>query len=177
MQEIWKDIKGYEGLYQVSNKGRVRSLMFINNIVVKKKIKILNLNYGKRTNRYYADLYKNTIRKHIAVHRLVAEAFIPNPNNYPVINHIDGNSCNNEVNNLEWCSYSHNSKHAYDMGLTPKLVEMNNKAKKKIVRNDGKKYSCAYECANDLGVNVCSVRDVLKGRTKTCCGYSLQYEV
>jgi len=176
MKEEWRDIKGYEGLYQVSNVGNVRSLRFINNAVNKEQVKIRKKNYSKIHNRYYIDLVKDGVRKHITIHRLVAEAFIPNPNNYPVINHIDGNPCNNNVSNLEWCTYSHNSKHAYDMGLVPKLIEMNNNAKKRIVRDDGKMYSCAYECAKDMNVSVCSIRDVLKGRIKKCKGYTFRYE-
>lgn len=173
--EEWKDIKGYEGLYQVSNKGNVRSLMFTNNIVSKKRTKILKLNYSKRTKRLYIDLKSNKKRVHKTVHRLVAEAFIPNPYNYPVVNHKDGIPTNNNVNNLEWCSYSYNSKHAYNMGLASKFILMNNNAKKKIIREDGKEYNCASECAKDLGVSISAIRHVLSGRNKTCCGYKIQF--
>lgn len=118
MQEIWKDIKNYEGIYQVSNLGRVRSLT--------RKVKTF---YGFRTtkgqllkplktNRNYfrVDLKQNQKDKYVSIHRLVAEAFIPNPNNYPVINHIDGDTSNNKANNLEWCTQSHNIKEAYRVG-------------------------------------------------------------
>ena len=118
MQEIWKDIKNYEGIYQVSNLGRVRSLT--------RKVKTFNglrttkgqLLKPLKTNRNYfrVDLKQNQKDKYISIHRLVAEAFIPNPNNYPVINHIDGDTSNNKIDNLEWCTQSHNIKEAYRVG-------------------------------------------------------------
>lgn len=102
MDEIWKDIKGYEGLYQVSNLGRVKSLGNLQN----KKEKLLKTNI---CNGYYAVyLYKNSKKKICLCHRLVAEAFIPNPKNLPFVNHKDDNKLNNRMDNLEWrtCKYS-----------------------------------------------------------------------
>ena len=109
MQEIWKDIEGYEGLYQVSNFGRVKSLdryvlrngnsLFVNGIVLSQ----LN-NRGYLTVRLCnSGKYKNYL-----VHRLVANAFIRNDNNYSEINHIDENKHNNHVDNLEWCDRKYN---------------------------------------------------------------------
>lgn len=101
--EIWRDIKGYEGLYQVSNLGRIKSLKF-------KSEKILSP--GIISGGYYAiNLYKNNIRKQYRIHRLVAEAFIPNPENYPIINHKSEIKTENFVENLEWCSYKYNSNY------------------------------------------------------------------
>lgn len=109
MKEIWKDIKNYEGLYQVSNLGRIKNI---------KTQKILK-NYTSVKDKYYlkVSLYLNRKFKNFKVHRLVAQAFIPNPNNLPQVNHIDGNKSNNNVNNLEWCDNSHNVKEAYRLGL------------------------------------------------------------
>ena len=106
-QEIWKDIEGYEGLYQVSNFGRVKSLEKIDFSGHKRKCKILKL----ALNRYgyvYLILSKNGNKKAYTVHRLVAETFIPNPNKLPFVNHKDENKSNNRVDNLEWCTHEYN---------------------------------------------------------------------
>ena len=111
MQEIWKDVKGYEGLYQVSNIGRIKSLprktnnQYNNGLI--RKLVIRNNGY------YFINLYKNNKSKLFTVHRLVAIAFLCNPNNLPCVNHIDGNKLNNNVNNLEWCTYHENEIHAF----------------------------------------------------------------
>ena len=100
--EVWKDIPDYEGLYQVSNLGRIKSLNF--NKTGKEKI------MKPRTgNRYYMTaLWKNGIRKDYLLHRIVAETFIPNPENKPFINHKDENCFNNSINNLMWCTHKEN---------------------------------------------------------------------
>lgn len=118
MQEIWKDIKNYESCYQVSNLGKVRSLTRKVNTYNGVRITKGQLLKPLKTNRNYLRvcLKKNQKNKYISIHRLVAEAFIPNPNNYNVINHIDSNTYNNLVNNLEWCTQSHNIKEAYRIG-------------------------------------------------------------
>lgn len=101
--EIWLDIKGYEGLYQVSNHGRVRSL----NYWKTGKVKILSPSKDK-DGYFQVVLCKNGKRKGYRVHRLVAEAFVPNWFNDPQINHIDENKENNNVDNLEWCDCKYN---------------------------------------------------------------------
>lgn len=112
MQEIWKDIEGYEGLYQVSNLGRVKSLdKYINsgiknNSYVKRKEKILKLKFNQGY--YEVTLTHNHKRRFCKVHRLVAQAFIPNPNNFPQVNHKDENKLNNCVENIEWCDAKYN---------------------------------------------------------------------
>ena len=172
--EIWKDIPNYEGLYQVSNLGRVKSILFRNNIIEKKQNKILNIHKSKRNGRMYVCLYKNNIRKNCVVHRLVGNAFIPNPYNMPQINHIDGNPSNNKVENLEWCDANYNCKHAYENHLT-NLKTINEKNKKAIIRNDNKIYDCAYSAAKDMNVSVSQIRNTLKKRQKTCIGYTFEY--
>lgn len=102
--EVWKYIKGYEGLYQISNLGRVKSLK--RNILLKKK--------KEKTGYNSVYLFKNGIGKYWRVHRLVCVSFIPNPNNYPIINHINGIKDDNKLDNLEWCTVSYNTKDAYD---------------------------------------------------------------
>lgn len=100
MQEIWKDIVGYEGLYQVSNMGRVRSLK--RNIILKPTSDMNGKGY------YFVNLKRGNPKK---IHRLVAKAFIPNPDNKPEVNHIDGNTKNNKIDNLEWCTHQENCVH------------------------------------------------------------------
>lgn len=100
MKEIWKDIKDYEGHYQVSNLSRVKSIKFGKEIIMKQNIK---------RGYYYVGLLKNGKQKNYLVHRLVAEAFLDNPNNYPCVNHKDEDKLNNNVDNLEWCTASYNN--------------------------------------------------------------------
>lgn len=125
--EEWKDIKGFEGLYQISSFGRVKSLARIikrnyNNYTVKEKI----LKLGESKGYKQVCLCKDKRIYWKQVHRLVAEAFINNPNNYPCINHKDENPSNNSVTNLEWCTYSYNNTY-------------NNLAKRRISKVDFKK--------------------------------------
>lgn len=111
--EIWRDIKGYEGLYQVSNKGRVKSLdRYANNngTLQFRPERILKQGIEKvgRTARCTVALSKDAKITHKRVHRLVAEAFIPNPQNKPFIDHIDTNATNNMVENLRWATAKEN---------------------------------------------------------------------
>lgn len=109
--EKWSDVKGYEGLYQVSNFGRIKSM--VNNASRRKRV----LNPYDHNGYRRINLYKNNKCKKLYIHRLVAEEFIPNVNNYPEVNHIDGNKSNNNIKNLEWCTSSQNQIHAYKTGL------------------------------------------------------------
>lgn len=101
--EVWKDIPGYEGLYQVSNLGRVKSMGNDKS----KKEKLLN---SEKTIWGYLRvcLYKNNVSRHYSIHKLVASTFIHNPENLPCINHKDCNRTNNNVSNLEWCTQKYN---------------------------------------------------------------------
>lgn len=119
--EIWKPVDGYEGIYEVSNIGRVKSLP--KTIIIKqpKAIRIFQSRlFKKSVNRYgyiIVSLHLNLKIKQFKVHRLVAKAFIPNPDNKPYVNHIDGDKQNNHVTNLEWCTAQENSIHAVRNGL------------------------------------------------------------
>lgn len=123
--EIWKDIAGYEGLYQVSNLGRVKSLERDTKRARPQHIqeRILKQRNGEYLMVYLADAGKYEAR---LVHRLVAQAFISNPDNKPIVNHIDGNKYNNRADNLEWCTHKENVIHAFVTGLNLPIDERRN---------------------------------------------------
>lgn len=113
--EEWRDIQGYEGLYQVSNLGRVKSLdktiVMADGRNRHQKEKILKLQINKY-GYYVITLWNNKVSKQVKVHRLVAIAFIPNPENLPQVNHIDEDKLNNKTGNLEWCTALENNHHS-----------------------------------------------------------------
>lgn len=133
--EIWKDIKGYEGIYQVSNYGRVKSLNY--NKTNREGFMSFNNN---GTGYLQVCLTKDKKYKKKLVHRLVAKAFIEKPIDKNYINHIDGNKSNNHVENLEWVTRSENQKHAYANGLIDK-EKLSNSHKGEKHHNYGKHLS------------------------------------
>lgn len=108
--EAWKDIKGYEGLYQISNIGRVKSLSRIDSRGNKRNEKILKISKNN-SGYYFVGLCKNGKVKQYLIHRLVAEAFVRNPYNYSEVNHKDEDKQNNIADNLEWCTHEYNCKY------------------------------------------------------------------
>lgn len=195
----WKDIEGYEGLYQVSNTGKVRSLNY--NKTGQKKI--LKLGIEKRGYKHVT-LYKNNKRKIFKVHRLVAQAFISNPNNYPCVNHKDENPSNNHVSNLEFCTVAYNNSYgtrlermsAKNKGRKlskehkQKLSEAqigkyagakNPAARKVMCLNNGMIFDTVKEAANWSSSSRSSIAKQIKGKQKTAgkdpvTGERLQWE-
>jgi len=119
VSEVWKPIKGYERLYSVSNFGEVKShdrKVWNGNGFYTKKGRILKKSLTT-TGYWKVELYKDTKRRSMRVHRLVAKEFLPRVKGKNLINHKDGNPLNNHVKNLEWCTQSENIRHAYETGL------------------------------------------------------------
>lgn len=166
MQEIWKDVKGYEGLYQISNYGRLKSFK------TDSKGKILKLT--DKNGAYFTIILqgKGVQKRTTRIHRLVAEAFLPNPENLPQVNHIDGNKQNNNVNNLEWCTASYNVKHSLNLHpeQVKKMVYYNQHIKPKpIVQMDLKgniiaEFESATVASQQTGV---CARNILQMANKT----------
>lgn len=175
MTEIWKDIPGYEGLYQASNCGNIRSLNWGRRNIVR------NL-YLKPHNKGYlqVELAKDGSKKMTTVHRLVAMTFIPNPNNLPIINHKDENKHNNNVNNLEWCTFSYNN--SYSKELHKERIGKPRKNYKKVIQFDlnGEKikiWDCLVDIKHTNGMNEWSIRQCCEGNRKTAYGFRWQYAI
>ena len=122
MTERWKSVEGYENLYEVSDQGRVKSLLGWNGAEYLKREFIMNPSASKPIkdkpySRMKVNLTKDGHFKGFMVHRLVAKAFVHNPDNKPHVNHKDGNPLNNHYANLEWCTQKENVRHAIETGL------------------------------------------------------------
>lgn len=172
-QEVWKDIKDYEGLYQVSNLGNVRSLNYNHTNKVKVLIPKKNRKY------WYVCLHRNNKQYYHTIHRLVAETFIPNPENKEQVNHIDGNKYNNNVDNLEWCTQTENIRHAMNTGLL-KLRGADNPRSKSVQQLDLdgnilKTYGSIREAGRELNKTCTSIANVCKGIRKTAYGYKWKF--
>ena len=157
VKEIWKDVVGYEGKYKVSNLGNVKSLNYRRT----GKEKLLELQY--HLNGYvYVLLHKNGKDYYELVHRLVAKAFLPNPENLPCINHKDENKHNNYVDNLEWCSYEYNNNYG------TKNERAKEKLSKKIMCIEtGEIFSSLLEAERQTGIYSSNISHSCHGRRKT----------
>lgn len=181
--ELWVNIKGYEGLYQVSNFGRVRSLK---HVIVRRNgrqftinNKILNPNKLK-SGYLQVQLKKEGDYKCILVHRLVAEAFIPNTKHLPCVNHKDENKTNCKLSNLEWCTYSYNTKYGTCQERRRKLL-INNYNMSKIVlqyTKEGmfiKEYPSLSEAARQIGCDIRNISACCRNKKKSIGGFVWKY--
>lgn len=183
MEEVWKDIEGFEGWYQVSNLGRVRSLKRKNDC--NNNVDFLYLVPIKNWAGYCrVGLYRNKKRKLFSVHRLVARAFLPNPCNKQQINHLNGDRSDNRACNLSWCSGSENVKHSYEkLGRRPPRLGLCGKdcpgVKLVLQIKDGvvvaKFYGC-NEAERQTGINRKLISRVCRNGRKHAGGYCWRYE-
>jgi hypothetical protein len=178
-REVWKDIDGYEGLYQVSNFGRIRR---------GERLKTPHVDHGGYLTVW---LSKHSKMKCLKVHRLVASAFIPNPAGKKTVNHIDGNKQNNCVTNLEWATHSENIIHANKTGLRTvteaqrKAASKNgkktcaeNRPKKAVYCKNGEMQKCfesAHAGARYVHGSASAIIQCCKGKAKTHKGYEWGY--
>ena len=187
MKEEWRDIKDYEGLYQVSNLGRVKSLG--NGKSNNSKRKIMKQHYNQKG--YLLISLTNNGEKSFQVHRLVAQAFIPNPNNLPQVNHKDENKENNfvyinedgtidlEKSNLEWCDNYYNSHYGTRFERIFKKTT-NGKCSKPVLQIDKNtneviaEFPSMAEVERQLGIS--NVSNCCTGKQKTCGGYKWQFK-
>lgn len=170
MQEIWKDIKGYEGLYQVSNYGNVKSLNYKGH----KSEHLLSKLPGEYKR---VTLYKNKCKKTITIHRLVAQAFIPNPNNYPQVNHKDENKYNNCVNNLEWCTHKQNMNYGTKQDRESQIKTKYHVLQYDLQGNLIKKWFNLREIILNTNYKKITIMYCCRGKLKTAYGYVWKYEL
>jgi len=179
LEEIWKDIKDYKGIYQVSNLGRVKSIA--------RKVKHSRGNHSyyqyqqerllsanQKSNGYLEySLCKDSKRTHKYIHRLVADAFIDNPNNLPVVNHIDEDKQNNKVDNLEWCTVSYNNTYGTRIDRKVKNTDYRKNSRKIIgEKNNIRIVFYSIVAAKKItNINRSSIESVLSGRIKSSKGW------
>ena len=187
IEEIWLDIYGYENAYQVSNFGNVRSLdRYVDRMnhghpsVQFCKGKILKLDIDE-DGYYRINIRYNQKDKRYGVHRLVASAFLPNPENLPCVNHKDGNKMNNHVDNLEWCTVEYNNRHAASIGLRPHTIYEDRSAVKKRLSKPvkciqtGEEFSSCIEAERRLNLGSTAVGHSIKYNRPTRQGYTFEY--
>ena len=167
MKEIWKPIEGYERLYEVSNFGNVKSLPRNGTI---KKARLLSGNV-KKSGYVHVSLTKNNKKKTFCLHRLVAKAFIPNPQNKPQVNHKNGIKIDNTANNLEWATCSENARHKFDV-LGHKNKPVN--PKPVICIDTGEIYGSIKEAERRYGKNYGAIQHAVNGKVKTA--YNLHWK-
>lgn len=174
MTEVWKEIEGYEGYYEVSSFGRVRSIdRYVKGRWDAQIFCASRFMKCKRVKNGYlhVKLTKDGERKEPLVHRLVASAFIPNPEGLEQVNHIDGDKTNNNVDNLEWCSASQNQLHSRRV-----LKRICGHPRKPVICLENRKvYESAHHAARDLGLNPAGIYYTCEGRNKQTGNMHFEY--
>lgn len=175
MQEVWRDIRGYEGYYQVSNFGNVRSvgrkIVYKDGRCYQYKGKILK--FGDCKGYKFVILHRDGDVKNCRVCRLVAIHFIENPNNLPQVNHKDENTGNDRVDNLEWCDMKYNNAYGTHIKRSQETAERNRKPF--ICIETGKIYRNARQCARELRLLPTGINNALKKRVRKHGGYHFRY--
>ena len=156
----WAPVKGFEGIYKVNRQGDVRNIKDGRSRLLKKK-------HNRFTGYDFYSLYSNGATTTKTVHRVVAEAFIPNPGGLPMVNHRDEVKTNNSVENLEWCTAHHNSE--WSKHKRYKAIELYSVDGEKLATFESEKAA-----AELLGVGRAAVSNALTGRAKTCNGFILK---
>jgi len=170
LEEKWKDIPGFEGYYEVSNYGRVRSWKGINQYSGKRKSPSI-MKLRNRRGYMCVDILHQKKHHYFSVHRIVANVFVPNPKNKPEVNHIDGNKTNNSFKNFEWVTSSENQQHSFGLGLQDCSGENNGRAKltnKNVIRIKRllKKGRLTHkQIAKPMGVSPATISDIKTGKS------------
>lgn len=172
MAEIWKDIEGFEGTYEVSSLGNIRRTYKNGNVKI---LHPITLKKGYTSVR----LSKCGVSKNYAIHRLVANAFIPNPDNLPCVNHIDECTHNNVVDNLEWCTYKYNNDYGSRKEKAA-MARINGKCSKRVYQYDLEDnyitdFPSLAEAKRTLGYDAGHISDCCLGKRKTAYGYKWSY--
>lgn len=172
-KEIWRDIPNFEGHYQVSNLGRVKSLYFRNGQgIIPNREKILTPLNSRGYLR--VRLCECAVRNLFSVHRLVAETFIPNAENKPCVNHINGIKTDNRVENLEWCTYSENEQHSrYVLGKQP--INKKKVNQYDLEGNFIKQYESIADAGKSLNKKYSLISTCCSGKIKTAYGYKWKF--
>lgn len=180
--EIWKPVKNFEGLYSVSSLGRVRSeeRVIVRANGFKQTIKERILKLTSYNGYYRCNLSNNGVGKLCLVHRLVAEAFIPNPNNLPFINHKDENPSNECVENLEWCDSKYNNNYGTLLQRWSE-VRKNGKCSKRVCQYTldmefVREWPSCAEVNRECGFDSSTISKVCRGEQKTAYGYKWSYD-
>lgn len=166
--EIFRDVEGYEGLYQISNEGIVKSIWFGKERILKPR--------KDRGGYYTVGFWKDRKLKWYKVHRLVATAFIPNPDNLPQVNHKDECKTNNTVENLEWCTQEYNNNYGVrNEKATKTQINDHKKSKPVLCVETGVVYPSTHEVYRQLGYSDSHISKCCNGRLKTAYKYHWKY--